>query len=100
MGRSVNDNLGRPWKHFAGTTTSTAVAVPCVVKQLSITGTTGNAITVRDGGGAGTTKFTIRARAGNGQSFYFGEGGVRFSTDVHVTVGGTAPKFDVTYAED
>ena len=78
------------------TATGTMVSEACVITKLGImAGADAATVTFRDGGATGPIRWSLGAGIGLSDGADFGENGLRFLTDCHVTVTGTTPNAHV-----
>lgn len=78
-----------------GTVVSSRAPVHSVILSAGIDAAS---VVLRDGGGAGTVKVTLKAAAGTSAVWNAGDRqGVDFATDVHATITGTTPTVDVEF---
>jgi hypothetical protein len=57
-----------------------------------------NTITIRDGGASGTTKVTLICKSGQGNAYVdFPGRGIKFDTDIHITLGNSAMETTAFY---
>ncbi len=76
--------------------TGTIVSMEAEVSSIGITGGADAATVIfRDGGPVGPIRWSLGVAAGVSDGIAFGDYGLRFDTDVHITITGTTPDVHV-----